>query len=780
MRHTRFHQPAVLLLALATLAGLYQAAGLAQGRSSDSDVAARLRPTSHPVLPGDPGQYLFVPASSSTVNGLAPTADKLARGIRLIDRGAYAEALPLLTDRAFESTPLFAYARYYAATAFDRLGRVDEADATLISAAASTPAGLLDQAIPLMRAELAMKRGDAGTAVAVLESILLGRTADPALVLVRLGAAAEAAGDTDKALRAYRRAYFEFPLASESATATASLTRLQEGRTAPSELLPLERERAETLFAARRWSDARTGFSRVARLATRDDEKDLAELRMLQCDVQLGRGRGARAGLAKFLNGPRRAEARYFDLLITKATGSRPAFVAQARKFAEDFPDSAWTEEVLDLLATSLIVADDDAGADRVFRQMLASFPQGRHAERAGWKVGWGAYRAGRFAEAATVFDAAAANAPRADYRPSWLYWSARAYEQIGNQATAGERYRLTATDYFNSYYGRLAVRRMAARREPVAVQSVVVQPDSMPSPLIPSSLLVRELVGLGLHDEALRELGYAERVWGRSSAVEATAAWIRHHKAGQLVAMERFQHLRGAINQMKRAYPHYLAAGGETLPPQVLKIIFPLDYWPLIKSHSDQRGLDPYLMAALVAQESTFTADIRSSANAYGLMQLIPATGRRYAAKVGLRPFSVATLKKPEANVLLGMTYFKELIDRFGGAHLALASYNAGEHRVARWLMERPDLPEDEFIDDIPFPETQAYVKRIIGTAEDYRRLYGGGVLTPGLEFASTQAAPRAVTAASRAAAPARVVAPARRPASQAPSRATRTTRAR
>jgi len=772
MRHHRFHQPAFLLLALAALAGMYQIAGLAQGRSTDSDVAARLRPTSHPILPGDPGQYLFVPgASSASANGLAPTGDKLARAIRLIERGSHAEALPLLTDRAFESTPLFAYARYYAAVAFDKLGRVDEADATLISAAASTPTGLLDQAIPLMRAELAMKRGDAGTAVAVLESILLGRTADPALVLVRLGAAAEAAGDTEKALRAYRRAYFEFPLSSDSSS--AALARLQDGRAVPPELLPLELERAETLFAARRWSDARDGFSRVARLTTRDEERDLATLRMLECDVQLGRGRGARAGLAKFLSGPRRAEARYYDLLVTKATASRPAFTAQARKFVDDFPDSAWTEEVLDLLATNLIVADDDAGADRVFRQMLTSFPRGRHAERAGWKVGWGAYRAGRFAEAATVFDAAAANAPRADYRPSWLYWSARAYEQTGNQATAGERYRLTATDYFNSYYGRLAVRRMETRRDPVAVQSVVVQPDAMPSPLIPSSLLVRELVGLGLYDEALRELGYAERAWGRSAAVEATSAWIRHHKAGQLVAMERFQHLRGAITQMKRAYPHYLAAGGEALPPQVLKIIFPLDYWPLIKSHSDQRGLDPYLMAALVAQESTFTADIRSSANAYGLMQLIPATGRRYAAKVGLRPFSVATLKKPEANVLLGMTYFKELMDRFGGAHLALASYNAGEHRVARWLTERPDLPVDEFIDDIPFPETQAYVKRIIGTAEDYRRLYGGGVLTPGLELAAAPAAPRAV-------APAKAAAPTRRPASQAPSRATRTTRAR
>jgi soluble lytic murein transglycosylase len=139
---------------------------------------------------------------------------------------------------------------------------------------------------------------------------------------------------------------------------------------------------------------------------------------------------------------------------------------------------------------------------------------------------------------------------------------------------------------------------------------------------------------------------------------------------------------------------------------------------------------LDPYLMAALIAQESTFTPDVRSAANAVGLMQLIPATGRRYAARAGIR-FSAATLTNPETNIRLGMRYFRDLVDRFGGAHFALAGYNAGEQRVVRWIAERPGFEQDEFIDDIPFQETQNYVKRILGTADDYRRLYGGGILT-------------------------------------------------
>ena len=82
--------------------------------------------------------------------------------------------------------------------------------------------------------------------------------------------------------------------------------------------------------------------------------------------------------------------------------------------------------------------------------------------------------------------------------------------------------------------------------------------------------------------------------------------------------------------------------------------------------------------------------------------------------------------LTNADINLRMGTLLFSRLANQFGGTYYALASYNAGENRVARWKMERPGLQEDEFIDDIPFPETQNYVKRILGTAEDYRHLYG------------------------------------------------------
>jgi soluble lytic murein transglycosylase len=277
-----------------------------------------------------------------------------------------------------------------------------------------------------------------------------------------------------------------------------------------------------------------------------------------------------------------------------------------------------------------------------------------------------------------------------------------------------------------------LASRILKQKKEVPVLSRIGAAPVASIAAVEPTGEIIRTLVGAGLYADALREVEYAQAIYGDSARLQATSAWIRHQQGFTLTADERFAALRGAITTMRRAYPQFMAAGGEALPPDVLRVIFPLDYWPLITKYSDQHGLDRYLIAALMAQESTFTAEIRSYANAYGLMQIIPSTGRIYARKLGIKPFNTAMLRQPEINVRLGTQYFKDLVDRFGGAHYALASYNAGEGRVARWDKEKPGIPQDEFIDDIPFPQTQGYVKRILGTAEDYRYLYGTGLVDP------------------------------------------------
>ena len=158
-----------------------------------------------------------------------------------------------------------------------------------------------------------------------------------------------------------------------------------------------------------------------------------------------------------------------------------------------------------------------------------------------------------------------------------------------------------------------------------------------------------------------------------------------------------------------------------------MLKVLFPVAYWDAHQAALEgararslhDRGADG---AGIDVRPA-----IKSHANAVGLMQILPSTGSRYAKRIGLRRFRPSMLTQPDINIRLGTAIFSDMVARFdGGTHLALASYNAGEGAVARWVSERPGIARDEFIDDIPYPETQNYVKKIVGTAEDYRRLYG------------------------------------------------------
>jgi soluble lytic murein transglycosylase len=739
------HRSRAAGLALVTLVLAASPGPAAQQRSPGVDrrggQSEPLVPTAHPPLPGHLAQYWLIPESPTRPPGGRGPVDpgvRFAKGAALISAGDAAVGLPLVNSPDLAKTQLASYAQYYTGVALLELSRLADADAAFTALVARKPEGYLKELAVSQLAEVALARKDAARAEDLLEELTDGKLSVPQEVFIRLGQAEEAVGHRDHALVAYRRVYYEYPLSEQANAAQAGLERL----TAPALALGAadgfarELARAEVLFGARRWAQARPAFESLGRVA-QGDQKQLVALRLAECDYYLDRYRASRDALRPYLaDGPREAEARYFHLAATRGLGDRDTYLALARKLVADFPENEWAAETLNNLGSHYLAVDDDDEADRAFRELIQRFPRHRYSERAAWKVGWLAYRRGNFAETAEVFDAAAATFPRANNRPAWLYWSGRARDRLSDASTANARYRLAVADYQNTYYGRLSSDLLAARRQPAVSAAVrTVSASSMTDVMapVPTRDTIRALLAVQLYDDALAEVQYAQRVWGDSPQLMATVAWIRHRQGLGLKATDRFNALRGAINTMRSAYPQFMAAGGEDLPPDVLRIIFPLDYWSLITKYAAQHKLDPYLMAALMAQESTFTAEIRSSANAYGLMQVIPSTGRLVARQLKIPRFRTAMLTQPEINVRLGMKYFKDMVDRFGGEHFALAGYNAGPHRVQRWLKEAPGLTQDEFIDNIPFPETQTYVKRILGTAEDYRRLYGpGGVLDP------------------------------------------------
>jgi soluble lytic murein transglycosylase len=670
---------------------------------------------------------LWLVPDRATKARVTPAITGLAAGVRLLADGKYQRAWPLVTARGLAGTPLADYASYYKGVILLREGRLDEAQKAFDELRAKEPVGYLAEAVRLREAEAAEARGDHQAAIPIYDELIARKAVGVDTLLMSMAKAAEAAGDRERAARAYLRLYYDFPLSDLSTVAGAELEHLRDALPGDArDRSKMDATRAQRLFDARRYAAAEPAFKALLADVSGDDRERFA-LRVAESQFYLRRYREARDGVQPFLDqASRKAEARFFHLSSVRELGEPDEYVRLARQFAAEFGTSSWVEETLNNLASHFIVNNEDDRADQVFRELYARFPKGKYAERAAWKVGWWGYKHAHYADTVTYFEDAAANFPHSDYRPSYLYWAARAHESLGERDLAAARYRLVLTDYRNTYYGHLAVARFQQRHEavpdiePVAIVENVetaragaTQADTR----VPANAeQIRLLLALDLTDQALDELQYAQRTTGDSPVVTATIAWVRNQQGD----------LRGAITLMKRAYPQYMAAGGEQLPVEIRKVMYPVDYWPAIKKQAAGRHLDPYLVAALILQESTFSPGARSAANAVGLMQLIASTGRHYARSLRIRRFTPVMLTRPDTNLRLGLAYYADLVSRFGGDHLALASYNAGEGRVAQWIAERPGLSREEFIDDIPFPETQNYVKRILSAADEYRRLYG------------------------------------------------------
>ncbi|NJK59471.1 MAG: transglycosylase SLT domain-containing protein [Oscillatoriales cyanobacterium SM2_1_8] len=155
---------------------------------------------------------------------------------------------------------------------------------------------------------------------------------------------------------------------------------------------------------------------------------------------------------------------------------------------------------------------------------------------------------------------------------------------------------------------------------------------------------------------------------------------------------------------------------------PNYERFLYPLAYWEGVQQHAQTWNLNPLLVLALIRQESRFEADIRSVADAVGLMQVIPETGAWIAAQLGVTQYSLAN---PDQNLRFGTFYLNYTHNRYqNNALLAIASYNAGPNAVAGWVARGFNDP-DEFVNRIPYSETRGYVGSVFGNYWNYLRLY-------------------------------------------------------
>lgn len=309
--------------------------------------------------------------------------------------------------------------------------------------------------------------------------------------------------------------------------------------------------------------------------------------------------------------------------------------------------------------------------------------------------------------EARAHFEALSNAAGTPITRARGAYWLGRAFESLGDVASARQSYEAAAT-YNTVYYGQLAEARITPSAQ------IRATPEPAIPPHIQADFYNRDNVRA---IEALRRIGQPERL--QSFFRAATEAATQRAEFALLTELAyRIDRPDLAIVAAKAANQKSMlvTAGG----------------FPLL-DHSLPSTPEPAFTHAVIRQESMFKADAKSPAGARGLMQLMPETAKGVARNIGLR-YKEKNLRDPSYNLRLGTTFIQKQLASFDGSYvLALAGYNAGPRRVREW-MERIGDPRDpsvdpiDWIEMIPIYETRNYVQRILENLQIYRARLNGG----------------------------------------------------
>lgn len=330
------------------------------------------------------------------------------------------------------------------------------------------------------------------------------------------------------------------------------------------------------------------------------------------------------------------------------------------------------------------------------------------------WERGWSSFQRGDFADAVAFWQELGAIYPGQGDAQRGAYWQARALERMGDTARAHTLYRdLVAASDTGDFYRRQAAERLGV---PPVSAAIELARSSGPWPADPALRRAKLMTDIGLDKLAAREMDLV-----------AAKANPRDLLALRALVMGRQEgNRRNAIALLREAFPALGGPRQSTVPEEVLRAYYPLEFAGTIRSAAQANGVPPALVAGIIRQESGFDPRATSPVGARGLMQLMPSTAREMRSRLGL-PSPAAGLYDPDYSIALGSAYFRQLLSGFGGnVELALAGYNGGPNRIRRlWEEAGPRAELDAFVETLNLDESRDYVKRILVLADSYRQLY-------------------------------------------------------
>jgi peptidoglycan lytic transglycosylase len=648
----------------------------------------------------------------------------LALGATEIDQRQFGDALQHLGAAQKRLPKLTDFTGYLGAAAEFNLRQFGDVEHSLKSVWDSSPPSPLQGKAVALQANAYLETKNARAAIDLVQKHQADLSESQAEDF--LARAYEMAGDTASATSHFQRIYVEFPLSPEASDADAAMDRL--ARPDPKRLLA----RSFKLLDGGDYSRARKQLEALLP-SLEGTDRDLARVRIGVTRYQDRDYQAAYTYLRGLEVAPSEAdqERLYYVLQCARHLDKEDEMTATLDQLSRSYPQSRWRLQGLTAVAGYYSLRNQPEKFDPLYRACYESFPSDPQAAACHWKAAWQQYLKDQ-GTAAPMLETHLRTYPSSENTTAALYFLGRVAEAKGDRSSAHAYYERLSASYPNYYYSVMARERLkdssiaSAENSPAVAQLLAsINPPAGSQSTNPGFGpatkaridRARLLASAGLDDLASTELRFAAKMDPTQALVAIELAEL---------ATRRDQPDLG-IRYIKHYAPGYLLMPLDRANDKLWKLAFPIPYRKSLEEYSREYSLDPYLVAALVRQESEFNARAVSRSNAYGLAQVLPSTGRQLSRKLGMRGFRANMLFQPDTNLRMGTYYLRSLLDQLQGqSEQALASYNAGKRHVTTWITWNQFREPAEFVETIPFNETRNYVQSVLRNADVYRRLYG------------------------------------------------------
>jgi soluble lytic murein transglycosylase len=698
---------------------------IATDTPEDAAAQKELADLAHALHAATPGVYeklsAFAVKNTTSVWGARAA---LALGYDDNNKKRTAQALGWL-NKAQNDTLLREYALYWAAQAEHSLKRTADAYRDLQTIQREYPNSAMKEQVLESLAPFAVELGRSQEAIDALNAYAATST-KPSLLLER-ARAYQTAHQLPRAAKDYQTIYYKFSQADEAKPAGSALSQITHalGKEYPYPGVEMQEQRAQAFFEAHKWKEARAEFEKLLTMLRdpANPTRQRAQLRVAECRVQL---KGSPTLIASVKTSDPEVDAeRLYALSQAERTAKKDAEMFSAlEQLAQKYPQSKWNEEGLMAAGNYYWVELDRNRAVSYYERMLEAFPDGKNSFNAEWRIAWVTYL-NRQADSDARLTAFLLKYPASANAVDALYWLGRNAERAGNSATARGYFNKAVERFPQTYFGHAAALRLAELGPGDGDTAEIL--DKIPPP--PALRSFDEPISAAASDRWARAQALRTIAFDASAEQELKNAFFASGSPRFLLeaAQAAFDqgHFAAGMAYGRIIVPNFDARKFDELPISVWKALYPLPYEAAVRREAAKNDFDPMLAAGLMRQESTFQADAVSYANAIGLMQVLPKTGKLLAKQLKIR-YSRDKLFEPDYNLELGMVYIAGLLRATGAPEYALAAFNAGEDRIAAWRAERNYEELPELVESIPFTQTREYVQIVLRNAEVYRMIYG------------------------------------------------------